>query len=181
MSKVITISAGHSAKGADYGAVSYLDESKEVRVITKYVIEYLKEAGYTVYNCTDDVTTGGVSQHLAEIVARHNKHTANLAVSIHLNSSAKTQSPLGCEVYYSPGGKSVKAKAAKAICHALARLGFKNRGPKTSSGLYFLNHTNDPAILVEAFFVSSKADVALYEKSKKKVAKAIAAGIMEAL
>lgn len=175
-----SISAGHSKNPntTDYGAVGYVHESPVAREITTEVVKYLRDRNHTVYNCTDASTTGTVTNHLAEICARHNKNKCDLAVSIHLNSSAKTKNPLGCEVYYCSGGSAKKSKAAKAICSNLEKVGFKNRGAKISNNLYVLNHTNDPCILVEAFFCSSKADVDLYEKNKKKVAEAIAKGIL---
>lgn len=183
MGKTVTISAGHSKNPGttDYGAVGYVHESAVAREITKNVIKYLEEDGIKCYNCTDASTKGNVTSHLKEICDKHNKYDANLAVSIHLNSSLMTKQPLGSEVYYSSGGSKVKAKTAKAVCKELAEEGFKNRGTKVNNNLYFLNHTNDPAILIEAFFVSSKADVDLYNANKKKVAKAIAQGIKEGL
>ena len=183
MSKTVTISAGHSRDPGtvDYGAVGYVHESTVAREIVNNVRNYLEKQGVNVYVCTDASTYGDVTTHLQEICAKHNQHKADLAVSIHLNSSAKTHEPLGCECYYSSGGSGVKAKAAKAVCSELHEVGLKNRGAKLSNNLYFLNHTTDPAILIETFFVSSKADVDLYEENKKEVAKAIAHGILKAI
>ncbi len=59
------------------------------------------------------------------------------------------------------------------------KIGFKNRGIKTTSGLYYLNHTKNKAILVEVCFVDDKDDYKLYKKvGYKAVARAIAEGII---
>ena len=60
----------------------------------------------------------------------------------------------------------------------LKKLGFTNRGIKTTGGLYYLNHTINKAILIEVCFVDDKDDYNLYKKvGYKKIAKAIADGI----
>ncbi|WP_301951474.1 N-acetylmuramoyl-L-alanine amidase, partial [Clostridioides difficile] len=45
-------------------------------------------------------------------------------------------------------------------------------------GLYWLNHTIAPAILIEVCFVDSKADTDYYVNNKDKVAKLITEGIL---
>jgi hypothetical protein len=43
-------------------------------------------------------------------------------------------------------------------------LGFKSRGVKQGDHLFVLKYTQAPAILIELFFIDSKADVELYKK-----------------
>ena len=57
----------------------------------------------------------------------------------------------------------------------IAALGFKSRGVKTTTGLYILNHTKAPAMLVECCFVDDADDAKLYNKTK--MADAIVKGI----
>lgn len=162
------------------GASSYLNEVTEDRKVAAGVIKLLKAQGHTVYDCTDDVgKTQGAN--LANIVAKCNKHTAALDISIHFNAAKKDPGDgktKGVEVFvYSPSSKA-KA-AAKRVCKKLAALGFTNRGVKVSTGLYVLKNTKAPAMLVEVCFVDDKDDANLYSKvGVDAICKAIAEGIL---
>lgn len=71
---------------------------------------------------------------------------------------------------------SSKAKVcAEKVCAAISELGFKNRGVKNSTSLYFLRKTKALAMLIECCFVDDKDDVVLYDY--KSVAEAIVYGI----
>lgn len=162
------------------GASSYLNEVTEDRKIAAGVLKLLKAQGHTVYDCTDDVgKTQGAN--LANIVAKCNKHSAALDISIHFNAAKKDTGDgktKGVEVFvYS---SSSKAKdAATRVCKKLAALGFTNRGVKTSTALYVLKNTKSPAMLVEVCFVDDKDDANLYNKlGVDKICKAIAEGIL---
>ena len=65
-----------------------------------------------------------------------------------------------------------------SIHFKLSKIGFKNRGVKTTSGLWFLNKTSKPALLVEVCFVSDPDDAKLYKANKDNVAKAIVQAIL---
>lgn len=162
------------------GASSYLNEVTEDRKVVAGVIRLLKAQGHTVYDCTDDV---GKTQrvNLANIVAKCNKHTAALDVSIHFNAAKKEPGDgktKGVEVFVYSSSSKAKA-AAKRVCKKLAALGFTNRGVKTSTGLYVLKNTKSPAMLVEVCFVDDKDDANLYNKvGVDAICKAIAEGIL---
>ena len=157
------VHGGHNRKVP--GASGYLDEVTEDRKVKDAVIKYLRAAGHTVYDCTDDAGTTQ-SKNLANIVAKCNAHTVDLDISIHLNAGGGT----GCEVYYtSSKGKTYARKVSAAVASAL---GIKDRGAKESDTLYVLNHTTAPAILVECCFVDSKTD-----KSKWNVDKCAKANV----
>ncbi len=51
----------------------------------------------------------------------------------------------------------------------MAKSGFTNRGVKTRTDLYFLNHTKAPAILIEVCFVDDKDDYMLYTSDRNAV------------
>lgn len=161
------VHGGHNKKVP--GASGYLDEVTEDRKVKDAVIKYLRAAGHTVYDCTDDAGTTQ-SKNLANIVAKCNAHSGiTLDISIHLNAGGGT----GCEVYYtSSKGKTYAGKVSAAVASAL---GIKDRGAKESDTLYVLNHTTAPAILVECCFVDSETD-----KSKWNVDKC-AKAIVEAV
>ena len=84
----INIHAGHNPDGkVACGAVGLIKESTEARIIKDKVIQNLKKAGHTVYDCT---CNNGTSQNdvLKKIVAKCNAHEVDLDVSIHFNSGA---------------------------------------------------------------------------------------------
>lgn len=176
----INIHAGHNPDGKiACGAVGLIKESTEARKVKNEVIRLLRNEGYTVYDCTID---NGTSQNdvLNKIVAKCNKREVDLDISIHFNSGRNDKKgdnvTGGTEVYiYS---KDSKAKsAAEKICKAIAALGYRNRGVKTSTSLYVLKYTNAPSMLIECCFVDDKDDVEIY--NYKTMAEAIFQGITD--
>lgn len=177
----INIHAGHNPDGKiACGAVGLIKESTEARVVKDNLIQYLKKAGHTVYDCT---CNNGTSQNdvLKKIVAKCNAHKVDLDVSIHFNSGANDKKgdgkSKGVEVLvYSKTSKS--NDEATRICNKLSAIGFKNRGIKVRKDLYFLKHTKAPSLLIEICFVDDKDDVKLYNKNIDKIAKTIAEAIV---
>ena len=175
----INVHAGHNPVGkVGCGAVGLIKESTEARKVTFEVINLLRKLGHTAYDCTVD---NGTSQNdvLNKIVTKCNKRDVDLDVSIHFNSGRNDKtgdgSIGGTEVYiYSENSKS--KSAAERVCKAIAKLGYKNRGVKTSKSLYVLNHTSSPAMLIECCFVDDKDDYKLY--NYKTMAKAIVEGVL---
>lgn len=175
---VINVHAGHNPDGKTAcGAVGFIRESTEARRVKDKVIVQLRLQGHTVYDTTCE---NGTSQAnvLTKIVNSCNTHKVDLDVSIHFNSGANDAGgngkTTGTEVYvYSTSSKS--KSYAENVCNAIAGLGFKNRGVKTSTSLYFLKHTSSPAMLIECCFVDDKDDVELYDY--KEMADAIVYGI----
>lgn len=141
------------------GAKGLLDETAEDRKVTARVISALRNAGHTVYDCTDDSgRTQG--QNLANIVAKCNAHQVDLNISNHLNAGGGT----GVEVWcYNEKTKDIAA----AICQNVsAALGIPNRGVKYSKSLYVLRKTSGRAILVECCFVDSQNDASHWNADK---------------
>lgn len=166
----IGINCGHTVSGQPgQGAVGYLDESTETRNVGKRLITLLREAGHTVYDCTNDYAPS-TSSNLAQIVAMANKQPLDLFVSIHFNAGGGR----GTEVYTYGG---VRHAEAVSICGALAELGFRNRGVKDGSSLYVVKRSAAKAILAEVCFVDSD-DAELY---KQLGANAVARAIAEAI
>lgn len=159
------VHAGHSLYCR--GASSVLDEVTEDRKVKNKVIELLKNAGNTVYDCTDD---NGRTQNdnLSSIIAKCNSHTVDLDISIHLNSGRNDTSGDG-----STGGVEVYGYDAKTsaignkICSEISNaLGIRNRGFKTNTSLYVLKHTRSQAILIECCFVDDKDDANRWDADK---------------
>ena len=173
----INVHAGHTAQsGKSPGASSSKTgcyESVEDRKIKNEVIKLLKNAGHTVYDCTSEGNT--MYDNLERIVKKCNAHKVDLDVSIHLN--CYNGSAFGTETHIYSNDSKAK-KYAEKICKNISSLGFKNRGVKVTPALYFLRHTNSPALLIETFFCDSKKDVKIYkevgyEKVALQIAKAI--------
>lgn len=169
------VHGGHSLKCR--GASGCLDEVNEDRAVKNRVIELLRVAGHTVYDCTDDVGTTQ-KQNLKNIVAKCNQHAVDLDISIHLNSARNDYVgdgvTGGVEVYnYSSKTTAVSDRICQNISNAL---GLTNRGTKYTKGLYVLNHTHSPAILIECCFVDDKDDADRWNADT--CAKAIAEGIL---
>ena len=136
-----------------------MQESIENRKVKNRVISALKNAGHTVYDCTDD-TNCTANQNLQRIVSKCNAHNVDLDVSIHLNAGGGT----GVEVWCYDGKT---ADIASAICEKVSTaLGIPNRGVKHSKGLYVLKNTKSPALLVECCFVDSQNDADKWDTDK---------------
>ncbi len=177
----VSVHGGHNPSGKTAsGAVGILDESKEDRIITKKVVKLLNESGIKAKDCT---VNNGTSQSdvLKKICAKCNAYGADLDISIHFNSGAGdgrgNGKTTGTEVLLTDNSGD-KGDVAKRVCRQMEKVGFKNRGVKTSSGLYFLNHTKAPAILIEVCFVDDRDDARLYRKNKDAVAKAIVRAVL---
>ena len=173
------IHAGHapSNSGGASGAVGILNESNEARKVKDKVIELLRQQGNVVYDCTCDQ---GLSQNavLRDIVSKCNSHAVDLDVSIHLNAGKNDYtgdgSTGGCEVLiYDANTEDVASRINTNISSVL---GIRNRGLKDGRGLYFINNTNSPAILIECAFVDDKDDADRWNVDK--CAKAIVEGIL---
>ena len=162
----ICVVAGHTSTGKGTGAVGYINESAENRVVAKKVVEYLNQAGHTaVYG-----EINKSDKYLAEQVAIANKSKYDLVVQIHFNAGGGT----GTETLYkTTSGK----KYAEQVTKSLGKM-YKQRGAKQRTDLYWLNKTNAPAILVETCFVDSKVDTDKYLSNKDYTAKLIAEGII---
>ena len=180
--KKVTVHAGHNPSGKiACGASDLLDESTEARWITRKVIKLLKKNGVKAVNCTvnDGTSQGDV---LRKICAKCNAVAdTDLHISIHFNSGRNDKKGDG-----RTGGTEVlltrdvddKGDIAKRVCNQMAKLGFTNRGVKTRTDLYFLNHTKAPALLVEVCFVDDKDDYMLYKADRMDVARAVAQAVI---
>lgn len=174
------VHAGHcpQGKGAS-GAVGFLKESVEDRIVKNEMIRLLKAEGHTAYDCTCDVATTQ-SGCLARIVTKCNSHSVDADGSVHLNSGRKDKKgdgdTGGVEVLIYSWDSKVYDMAVR-ICEEVSKeLKIRNRGVKVDTSLYVLRKTKAPAFLVECCFVDDKDD---YEKwDAKRCAKAIVRGML---
>ena len=174
---IYNIHGGHSLQCR--GASGFLDEVNEDRKVKNKVIELLRSAGHTVYDCTDDIgRTQG--QNLNNIKNKCNVHNVDLDVSIHLNSGRNDPNgdgkTGGVEVWnYSNKTAAISDRICANISSAL---GITNRGTKYTHGYFILNNTKAPAILVECCFVDDKDDYSHWNADKCSAA--IVSGILNA-
>ena len=174
----IVISSGHGkyisgAVGPSPWGLHEHDEA--VKVVDKVALE-LTKLGVEVIAYEDTVSTDQDS-NLERICDFHNAQGAHdLDISVHFNSTdPQPTGPVGCEAFYtSSAGLEVADEVVDRICIAS---GLKNRGPKPTDGLYFLNHTNEVAVLLEVCFVNSRADVDIYHEWFEDICLAIAEGL----
>ena len=162
----VNISSGHSINCQ--GAVDIINEVTEARKVVDRVYEIVKASGKQCYKYHD--TSSSSTQNLVNIVNWHNGFNDGVDVSIHFNAYTHVDKPMGTEVWYY-SNSSLAAAVSKEIATAG---GFIDRGAKQRTGLYFLKHTNKPAILIEVCFVDSVADVNLYRANFERICQAIA-------
>ena len=174
--KSIVISSGHSedVRGAEGPKPWGLDEVDEARKVVDQVADILRRQGVQVATFHDN-TSDTQDENLKTIVNFHNSKTRELDVSVHFNAAFPegTSDPVGTEVFYVS-----QYEMAKEISSAIANAGkLINRGPKKSNDLYFLNHTEQPAVLIEVCFVDSSEDCTLYRTHFQGICIAIADAI----
>ena len=145
----IAIAGGHSAYAR--GASGYLDEYDCDRAFVARLVEAFDNQGWGVTDCSNDAD--GVNEELREECRIANASGADLFIAVHFNAGGGT----GTEVWHYP--YSIAETCAREVSRELASaLGLPNRGAKSTAGLYVLNHTEMPAILIEVCFVDSEAD-----------------------
>lgn len=181
---IVNLHAGHNPDGKiACGAVGLIKESTEARWMVKEIKKKLKKKGITVYDCT---CNDGINQTdvLQKIVKKCNTHLVDLDISIHFNSGCEDRSGdgrIGGTEVLMRTEEGIKKTVGSRICKQMEKLGFTNRGIKISQGLYFLNHTKAPAILLEICFVDDKDDIKLYKTNKDVIAEGITKAIIKTL
>lgn len=171
----LLISAGHTLTGKGTGAVGFINESQENRVLAKFIVEHLKKLGHEVdYH---EVNSG--SDYIEQQAKKANSKNYDLVVQIHFNSSDNAAAN-GTEVIY----RSSKGKVFAQKVQDKLKTEFKDRKIKhdindLKRDLGWLRLTNPPAILIETCFVSNKADTDKYTSNREKIGKLIAEGIAD--
>lgn len=174
MAKIV-IDAGHG--GYDGGA-SYQgrNEKEDNLALALAVGEALMERGVEVeFTRVEDVF-----QAPAEKAGIANRMDADYLVSIHRNSSPEPNTYSGVQtLVYRDGG--VAALMANNINQELSEVGFKDLGISERENLAVLRRSDMPAVLVEAGFINTDTDNALFDAEFDAIAQAIADGIIGTL
>jgi N-acetylmuramoyl-L-alanine amidase len=163
----MVISSGHGLHVR--GASALIDEVDEARRVVSKVVGHLNRLGHSAVEFHDD-TSKTQDENLKTIVNFHNSQERNLDVSVHFNCYLPTEGGRGTEVLYLTQ-EQLAAKVSTAISESG---GLINRGAHKRTDLYFLNKTDEPAILIEVCFVDAEADVDAYEENFDLICQAIA-------
>ena len=171
----IALDAGHG--GSDPGAVyGNRNEKDDALRLTKAVGTILEDSGINVFYVrkSDEYETPFKKATDA------NNAGADYFISIHRNSSEEPNQYSGVEslVYRDSGIRSV---IAKNINSELEKVGFNNLGITQRPNLVVLKRTRMPAVLVEAGFINSDEDNAIFDENFDKIANAIAQGILKSI
>ena len=162
----IVMSSGHSTKCQ--GAIGILNEVEEATRVVDRVAELLADRGVDITTFHDTISTSQ-NENLNRIVDFHNAQSRQLDVSVHFNANVETDSPMGTECLFVS-----QDELAADVANAIATNGLKDRGPKYRNDLFFLNNTNEPAILIEVCFVDSSADAEIYQATFEEICTSIA-------
>ena len=170
MAVKIMIDAGHG--GWDNGAqFEGRKEKDDTLSLALAVGRILAENGIDVeYTRTDDIYETPLKK-----ATDANESGADYFVSIHRNSGTIPEQYTGVQtLVYNDSG--VAHRMAE-----LASLGFVNIGIEERPNLVVLRRTTMPAVLVEAGFINSNKDNAIFDSQFDAVATAIADGIMQTI
>lgn len=175
MAYKIMLDPGHG--GSDPGAVYEGRQEKDDALrLAMAVGDILKANGYDV----EFTRTTDVYNTPFEKATIANNAGADLFVSIHRNSSPVNNQYSGVQtLVYDDNG--LKAALARNINANLAKVGFENKGVVERPNLVVLKRTKMPAVLIEAGFINSDTDNALFDEKFDEMAKAIADGIMQTI
>lgn len=175
MAITIMLDAGHG--GYDNGA-TYMGrrEKDDTLALTLALGDILKKAGYNVlYTRESDIYQTPLRK--AQIA---NESGADYFISLHRNAASYPNQYDGVQtLIFNPGG--VKQEMAENINRRLEDVGFKNIDVSIRPDLAVLRRTRMPALLVEAGFIDSDKDNAIFDQQIKQVAQAIADGIEETI
>lgn len=174
----IVLDAGHG--GRDPGTLWKDVYEKDINLaIAKKLEQLLKDAGYQVIMTRDE----DVSVSLEERVQTAQEKQADVFVSIHQNALEKDNVTSGIEIYCSGKNKRSVDLVEQIHSRLIDKTGAVDKGMKTDSDFYVVDNTTMPSCLIETGFITSteERERLLDEDYQKKVAQAIADGIMEFL
>ena len=176
---VVVIDAGHGGRDpGTHGRGRVLEKDVDLAIAGTIAAE-LRRKGVQV------VMTRGSDRYvsLEQRVNLANQRRARLFVSIHCDSNPD-RSMTGFSVLVPEPSSAQSPAAARAIASRLQRTGAQRRTLRRDDrGLYVLNATHSPAVLVEVGFLSNRREGENLVKTayQKKAAGAIAQGIVDFL
>lgn len=165
----ITVTAGHS--NTDPGAVNGLFREADIaQEMRNMVALYLRNAGVDVR--TDGEGKGNLPLREAIKLISGGK----AAVEFHCNAFTKPTAG-GCEALSQPKDRALSQRLCKAVSEVMGIPtrggdgGWKNEGSGQHSRLGYVRHGG---IILELFFITNPAELAVWQDKKWLVAKAVA-------
>ncbi|NCD07806.1 MAG: N-acetylmuramoyl-L-alanine amidase [Negativicutes bacterium] len=183
----IIIDPGHAGRSIDPGAVnkeSGLQEADVVLMISKLLGNQLTESGYEVKLTRNDWKEEATDD-LSYRTALANGWGADIFISLHCNS-AVNESAKGYEIWTSPGdtlgdrlATCIYGEIAEEFPDRTGRTDYSDGDPDKESRFFVLIHTEAPACLIEAAFISNAEEALLLADVtwQESYARAIARGV----
>ena len=168
----ITITAGHS--NTDPGAVNGSDREADIAQDMRNIVASILRADYGLEVKTDGEGKGNMPLREAVKLIKGSR----LAVEFHTNAAAN-KTATGIEALSTPKSKA----ACQRICAAVAAAsGWKLRGeggykPDNAGQHSRLAYAQAGGIILEPFFISNDADLALWKQTKWRICRAVAEAI----
>ena len=189
--RIIVIDAGHG--GEDSGAIGESGVyEKDLNLEIAFKLgEYITSAGYEVaYTRTEDKLLYKEEENIKGMrkisdlknrIGIANSYTDAIFLSIHMNSyGAKSCS--GLQVYYGVGNEEAHRLANDIQSEVVSRLQTANkRQTKSGAGLYLLENSQNPAVLIECGFLSNpeECEKLSQKEYQKELSFAILCGIIK--
>lgn len=172
MAVKVALDPGHG--GRDPGAVYEGRQEKDDALdLALAVGEILEENGVdVVYTRTTDVYD---TPYEKAVIA--NNSGADFFVSFHRNAAARPGMGSGAEILVYPGKEEAR-ELGESILAQMTEVGFADRGITDRPNLVVLKRTKMPAVLIEAGFIDTESDNALFDQEFDALAQGIADGIL---
>jgi N-acetylmuramoyl-L-alanine amidase len=152
------------------GAEGIKFEDNLTRAVGEKLIEYLRQLGHTVTDCTP-ATAADRNEALYLRTTVANRDNVDQFISIHFNAGGGHGSEIYCV-------NENMVNLGNNILSELEALGFTNRGIQYGGNLYVIRNTNMPAMLIEVAFVDSQEDMDRVDNlGIDTIAKAIVKGL----
>ena len=120
------------------------------------------------------ITEKDVTDNLQAVVQQENAYKPHVFLSLHSNAGPINNAS-GVECYYYQGTEFTRKISERLVNATNEILNIPKRGVFTSSqapdgGLYVVDRTTAPAMLIETFFHTSDADIDAYKRNIDKLA-----------
>ncbi len=188
--RTVVIDAGHGGEDCGTIGVSGVYEKDLNLEIAFKLGEYLSSAGLdVVYTRTEDKLLYTEEQNIKGMrkindlknrMKIANSYTDALFVSIHMNSYGSAECS-GLQVYYGIDSEDSKRLADSIQSEAVSRIQANNkRKIKSGNGLYLLENSQNPAVLIECGFLSNPEECKKLSQKEyqKELSFAILCGII---
>lgn len=183
--KTVAICVGHARIG-DTGAQSYfgLTERAYNGRVAQHTASFLQRLGFSPV-VFDHYPHRGYGDAMKWLCQQVKAAGCTLAVELHFNSADNAQAKGSEFLYWHTSNASRKAAAAfdaqfAKDYPALTRRGLLPRGP-ADNGAGFLRGTHCPAVILEPFFGSNKAEALFFRDHQRELGQTYAHAIAAAL